>query len=159
MKKLLFVLVVVFVAETMIAQADTAVIVPQAVSSAFTTRFPTAQLKKWEQRQQGYIAVFRQNGQKLFAYYSADGSWIGTEFPISWSKDVPVAVKKAWKKDGYASWKRDEVKRIDYPDSLVYVVYVDNSPTLNAEHMYIDAEKWALFYNQKGELVRKEIAE
>ncbi len=159
MKKVLFVLVVAFISETMIAQADTAVTVPPAVVSAFNSRFPSAQLNKWQQRPQGYIAVFRQNGQKLFAYYSADGSWIGTEFPIHWSNDVPQAVKQGWKNSNYAGWKRNEVKRIDYPDSLVYVLYVDNSPTLNAEHMAIDAEKWALFFDQKGNLVRKEIAE
>ena len=74
MKKLIVLIVIALLSNTMIAQA---VVPPQAVSTAFATKFPTARLKKWEERREGYIANFKLDGKKTFAYYAADGSWKG----------------------------------------------------------------------------------
>ena len=67
MKKLIVVLVVALMSQSMIAQADTAVVVlvPPAVAKAFSTQFPQGKLKKWEQSKEGYVAVFKQNGTKI----------------------------------------------------------------------------------------------
>jgi hypothetical protein len=155
MKKVIVLLVVALMSKSMIAQADTAVVVPQVVATAFSTRFPSGQLKKWEQRKEGYIAVFWQDGKKLFAYYNADGTWQGTESPIKWTKNLPADVKKGWIKSGYGTWYVEDIKKIDQPDQPLYVLKVNNSPLLDADHKDAFMEKWVLFYNAGGQLVRK----
>src|ERR1700744_5219418 len=112
MKKLIILLAIAVFSETMIAQAHPAVVPPQAVVTAFSARFPNAQLKKWEERQEGYIADFKFNGQKVFAYYAADGSWKGPETPIKWSRNLPPAVRQAWKNSDYAAWYILKIKKI-----------------------------------------------
>jgi hypothetical protein len=155
MKKLIVVLVVALMSQSMIAQADTAVVVPQAVASAFATRFPTGQLQKWAQRPQGYIAAFKQDGKKYFAYYAADGTWKGTETPVKWTKNLPADVRKGWIKSGYGTWYVEDIKKIDQPDQPLYVLHVDNSPLLDADHKDAFMEEWVLFFNSNGDLVNK----
>ncbi len=154
MKKVIIVLVIALMSQTMATRAA-GITVPSAVTTAFTTRFPSGRLKKWKQYPQGYVAVFRQKGKKEFAYFAADGAWKGTETPIGWSWNLPDTVKKAWRKCEYSAWKIEHIKMIEQPDQPLYVLDVNNSPLLDADHSYIDGEEWVIFFNRKGELVRK----
>jgi len=147
MKKVLFVLVVALMTQSMVAQAGKAVAVPSVVASAFSARFPSGQLKKWEQRKEGYVAVFRQDGKKYFAYYKADGTWSGTEMPIKWT---------GWLKSEYASWYVRDIKKIETPDGPLYALHMDNSPNLDSDHNYAFGEEWVVFFSEKGEIVRKD---
>jgi hypothetical protein len=156
MKKIIFLLMVALISKTGIALADTTVIVPAAVSTAFASRFPMGKLQKWEQRTQGYIAVFHQDGKKFFAYYEADGTWKGTESPIKWTKNLPQAVRQGWINSGYGRWYVEDIKKIEQPGEPLYVLHLDNSPLLDADHKDAYWEEWLLFFNQNGELVRKE---
>jgi hypothetical protein len=156
MKKVLFVLVVALISQSMVAQAGKAVTVPSAVASAFSARFPSGQLKKWEQRKEGYVAVFRQDGKKYFAYYKADGTWSGTEMPIKWTKNLPPVVRKGWLKSEYASWYVRDIKKIETPDGPLYALHMDNSPNLDSDHNYAFGEEWVVFFSGKGEIVRKD---
>jgi len=161
MKKLIILIVIALFSETMIAQAHpvashTAVTPPQAVSTAFAARFPNAQVKKWEERTEGYIADFKLNGQKLFAYYAADGNWKGTETSIKWSRNLPEAVRQAWKNSDYAAWYILKIKKIETPEQPLYVLDVNNGPLLNSEKHDAFLEEYALFFSEKGELVRKD---
>jgi hypothetical protein len=156
MKKVFVLLLAVFISTSTIALADTTVIVPAAVSAAFASRFPAGKLTKWEQRTQGYIAVFRQDGKKLFAYYEADGTWKGTETPIKWTKDLPAAVRGGWVRSDYGRWYVEDMKKIEQPDEPLYVLHIDNGPLLDADRKDAFREEWLLFFNGKGELVRKE---
>ena len=156
MKKLIVVLVVALMSQSMVAQADTAVVVPQAVAKAFITQFPQGKLKKWEQNKEGYIAVFRQKGKKISVRYSADGTWGSTETTIApWLWNLPDSVKKGWRKTQYAGWKVAHITRIDQPDGQLYTLDVNNSPELDAEHVNNFEVEWMLFFNAKGELVRQ----
>ena len=156
MKKVFFVLVVALMSQSMIAQADTAVVVPQAVAKAFSTQFPQGKLRKWQQSKDGYIAVFKQDGKKVSASYSADGTWGSTETTIApWLWNLPDSVRKGWRKTQYAGWKVAHITRIDQPDGLLYALDVNNSPELDAEHVNNFEVEWMLFFNAKGELVRQ----
>ena len=56
--------------------------VPRSVQTAFYTQFKPSTLKKWEVRKEGYIAVFKIDGKKQYAYYTHDGKWVATESRI-----------------------------------------------------------------------------
>lgn len=156
MKKVLIVLVIALLSEGMIAQKDSAFAVPRQVTTAFTAQFPAGRLKKWEQRKEGYVAVFRQDRKRYFAYYAADGNWKGTETPIKWTKNLPDSVKAGWKISGYYDWYVEDIKKIETPEQPLYVLHVDNGSLLDADHHDAFREEYLLFFSAKGELVRKE---
>jgi hypothetical protein len=156
MKKLIILIAIAMFSETMIAQANKIVEPPQPVSAAFASRFPNAQLKKWELRKEGYIADFRLDGRKLFAYYAADGSWKGTETPIKWTKNLPAAVKEGWRNGDYSAWTVLDIKRIETPEQPLYTLHVNNGNLLDANKHDAYLEEYVLFFNEKGEMVRKD---
>lgn len=157
MKKLSILIVIALFSETMITQAGphATTVPPQAVTSAFASRFPHVQVKKWSEQQQTYYATFRLKGKKTFAYYSPDGTWKATEFKIKWSWNLPKKVKQAWKNGDFAAWYIMDIKRIETPDQTLYALHVNSSPLLDADHNQIDREEYELFYNENGDLVRK----
>ena len=156
MKNVFFLLIVAMLSQSMTAQGDSTLVVPQKVVTAFTTQFPNAHLKKWEQRTEGYIADFRQDGKKYFAYYTGEGAWKGTESPIKWTRQLPAAVKEGWKTSGYYSWYVEDIKKIQTPEQPLYVLHVDNGTLLDADHHDAFREEYVLFFSEKGELVRKD---
>lgn len=149
-------MLIVALSENMFAQNDTAVIVPSLVATAFTTQFPDAKLKKWEQRKEGYIAKFTRGGKGYFAYYAADGSWKGTEMPIKWTKNLPDSVKAGWKNSGYYDWYVEDIKKIETPERPLYVLHVDNGSLLDSDHHDAFREEYLLYFSGHGDLVRKE---
>jgi hypothetical protein len=155
MKKIFIVSIIAFVSQTMVAMAGTGVVVPQAVSAAFAARFPDARVKKWSPCPQGFMAMFKHKGKKEYAYYAPDGTWKATETAVSWTWNLPDAVRKAYKDSDYAAWKVEHIKRVDQPDEPLYILDVNSSPLYDADHSYVYAEEWVIFFNQKGELVRK----
>ncbi len=156
MKKVLMLLVVALFSQGMIAQGDSAVLVPRQVAAAFTTQFPNGRLKRWEQRKEGYIADFRLEGKKYFAYYAPDGAWKGTESPVKWTKNLPAAVKAGWKNSGYYAWYVQDIKKIVTPEQPLYALHVDNGVLLDANHHDVFKEEYVLFFSEKGDLVRKD---
>src|SRR5882757_614426 len=125
MKNVLILLVVAVMSQSMIAQGDTVVVVPQPVTAAFVKQFPAGHLKKWEQRKEGFIADFRLDGKKYFAYYASDGAWMGTESPIKWTWRLPTVVREGWKNSGYGAWYVLDIKKIDRPDGPLYTLHVN----------------------------------
>jgi hypothetical protein len=155
MKKLIIFIAITLLSEPMIAQAGagSSVIVPPVVLTAFSTRFPNAHLRGWQQRPEGYIADFRLGGKKLFAYYSADGMWKGTETPIKGSRNLPAAVRKGWKNSDYAAWHVEDIKKIDRPEGPLYALHIDNGSLLDADHHDAFHEEYVLFFNGEGRLL------
>lgn len=153
MKKFIALIAIAIFSKTMTAQAT---IPPAAVSTAFTSQFPKAQLKKWEERKEGYIADFRLNGKKLFAYYAADGTWKGTETPIKWTRNLPEAVRKGWDHSEYTAWYVMDIKKIETPEQPLYALHVNNGTLLDSDHHDAFLEEYVLFFSENGELVRKD---
>jgi hypothetical protein len=130
--------------------------VPPAVTTAFTTRFPGAHLRRWQQRPEGFIADFRIGRRKLFAYYSTDGTWKGTEAPVKWTKLLPPAVREAWERSDYKAWQVVDIKKIDRPEGPLYTLHVSNGDLLDSDHHDALLEEYVLFYSASGELTRKD---
>jgi alkyl sulfatase BDS1-like metallo-beta-lactamase superfamily hydrolase len=128
--------------------------VPVAVSRAFSGKFPGGDLRKWEVRREGYIARFKKDGKKHYAYYSQEGHWKGTESPIRRMRHLPDSVKTAWESSGYAGWYVHNIKKIETPDQRLYVVHVNNSPTLDANKVDNFSVEHLLYYTSSGKLMR-----
>jgi hypothetical protein len=95
-------------------------------------------------------------GKRYLCSYSADGTWGSTETKIApWLWNLPDSVKKGWRKTQYAGWKVEHITKIDKPGEVLYALDVNNSPELDAEHVYNFGVEWMLFFNAKGELVRQ----
>lgn len=155
MKKLILLIAIALFSQSMIAQAST-VTPPPAVTTAFAARFPNVQVREWKEQEGTYYANFRLNGKKTFAYYTADGSWKGTETPLKWSWHLPAKVRNAWKNSDFAAWYLMDIKKIETPDGPLYALHVNNSPLLDSDHAQIDHDEYEIFFNEKGELVRKD---
>jgi hypothetical protein len=161
MKKIIILLAIALFSETMIAQAhpaatSNAVEPPQAVAAAMATRYPNAQVRKWAEKQDTYFARFRWKGKKTYAYFNADGSWKGTEMSMKWSWNLPEKVRQAWRHSDFAAWYPMDITRIETPDRILYALHVNNSPLLDSDHSQIDHDEFVIFFNENGELVRKD---
>ena len=69
--------------------------VPDAVSTAFKSKFPNATNLKWgKENATEYEAEFKLNNTKVSANFNTDGSWVETETTIPIT-DLPVTVSTA----------------------------------------------------------------
>ena len=129
--------------------------VPPAVARAFTTQFPRAHLKKWEAIPAGYQAIFRFAGQKCLAIYTADATWKETDYPVKWTRQLPPAVRVAWRNSGYSSWELSGVWKIVRPAQTLYAIHVGEVQSLGPDDTDIGTE-YILYFSGDGALVRKE---
>jgi hypothetical protein len=130
--------------------------IPLHVTTAFSGKFPDGDLKKWEVRKEGYIARFKKDGRKHYAYYSAEGHWKATESPVRWTRHLPHPVKTAWNNSGYAGWYVHNIKKIETPDQRLYVIHVNNSSLLDANKVDNFKEDHVLYFSPEGELIKKD---
>ena len=107
--------------------------VPRSVQTAFYTQFKPSTLKKWEVRKEGYIAVFKIDGKKQYAYYTHDGKWVATESRIKRTRHLPEAVRTAWLNSGYAHWSVHNIRKLETADGQKsYVMHLNDGNTLDA---------------------------
>lgn len=132
MKKLLAAIASFILIQNVSAQSLPSDRVPKAVQSAFHTQFPPATLKKWEVRKEGYIAVFKVDGRKHYAYYTAGGKWVATETRVKRTRHLPESVRTAWLNSGYAHWYVHNIRKLETTDGHSYVMHLNSGSTLDA---------------------------
>jgi hypothetical protein len=128
--------------------------VPSSVQSAFYSQFPPATLKKWEVRKEGFIAVFKIDGRKQYAYYTPDGKWVATETRIKRTRHLPKEVHSAWLNSGYAHWYVHNIRRLETAEGRSYVMHLNDGTTLDAnkydafnkDHILVLADKQPVLY-------------
>lgn len=100
--------------------------IPAAVTSAFKTKFPDATKASWEKEgTSDYEVSFKLNGKEISANFDDAGKWLETETEIKIS-DLPVAVKKALKKD-FTDFKIEETSKIEnVKDGNYFEVEMEN---------------------------------
>jgi hypothetical protein len=135
MKKLLGAIASFILVQHISAQTVSTNRIPRSVQSAFHTQFPPASLKKWEVRKEGYIAVFKLEGRKKYAYYTADGKWVATETRVKRTRHLPPAVRAAWLNSGYAHWYVHNIRKLETDEGNSYVMHLNNGSTLDANHV------------------------
>lgn len=130
---------------------------PQAVATAFTTRFPNAREVKWKEMNNDYMANFKVNHQKDVAYYTPEGKWKATETPVKWSWDLPPAVKNGWKKSNYAAWYILKIDKVVMPHNTEYCLDVNNTPLLDDNHVFNFETEYKIYFSPDGKLVREDL--
>lgn len=116
--------------------------VPAELQNAFSSRYPNAANVKWESKAGYYVADFY-DGYESSAWFTQNGKWQMTETDIPYNA-LPQAVKTSFETGEYASWRVDDVDKLERADvETMYVIEVEDR---NRE---ID-----LYYSEEGVLVK-----
>ncbi|HTI08600.1 MAG TPA: PepSY-like domain-containing protein [Puia sp.] len=154
MKTLFVAIASMILSQTVMAQKEENKPVPKEVIKAHSMKFPDGELKKWEARNEGYIAKFTRDGKKYFAYYSHEGKWKGTESRVKWTRHLPGNVQTGWINSGYAGWYVHNIKKIETPERPLYVLHVNNGTTLSSDKYDAFREDHVLYFTAEGELIK-----
>ena len=101
--------------------------VSEAARAAFETRYPGASQVRWEMKGEYAVAEFAWSDTRSAAsghaawFVNADGKWSMTETDIRFD-ELPEAVRRAFEASEYASWRVDDVDKLER--SGVEVIYV-----------------------------------
>lgn len=117
--------------------------VPEALSQALKTKYPSATAVEWEQKGSYYVADCKMDGKDIDVWFNAQAEWQLTEFEIYWN-DLPGAVQTSFNNSEYATWKKDDFDMLEYPvQPIQYVIEVENGKT-----------EYQLFYSEDGNLMQ-----
>ena len=130
--------------------------IPQNVVASFNTKYAGAHISNWKVDKDGFAATFKLDSKKCCAFYSTGGDWLRTETKIRWPWRLPVAVKNALYTGEYAAWYVDEIKEVEMPGAHQFLVHVDNANVLKVADPYLFKDDYQLYYNESGELLKKE---
>jgi hypothetical protein len=152
-KNLLLYTAVFFWVNAAKAQQQTINNVPPQLSQAYSSRFPSAKLMKWEQDNDQYIACFSENESPARAYFTSAGEWIRTETFIKHKKDLPAGIKLGLKNSDYASWSIDSAVEIQSKDQSTVRLKVSDW------YNYPEGQRQVrrLYFTADGNLISKEI--
>lgn len=124
---------------------DNRLLVSANLQEAFGTRYPNASRVDWEQKGQFYEAEFMEDGYENKAWFTPDGIWVMTEYDLLFTQ-LPQAVQDAFKAGTYASWRVDDVDKIEKTDgSVTYVIEVESA-----------GREYELTYLEDGTLIRED---
>ncbi len=114
------------------------------VTRAFDTKYPDARQVSWE-NEAGYVkAEFYTGSYEAEAWFDPQGIWLLTETDLPYNA-LPQAVRSAFEAGPYASWKVDDVDKLERPDTgTIYVLDVESGER--------DAD---LHYSENGILVKE----
>ena len=73
------------------------------------------------------------------------------------SKDLPLPVRESLLNDGYGSYYIDAIKEIVSAGQPVYVLHIDDGPSLDAYHYDAFKKDYKLSFAQNGVLKDKQI--
>ena len=117
----------------------------QAIESAFSSLYPNATVTEWEMKFTYYVAEFKQNNFETEAWFDADASWVLTETDLNYAA-LPDSVVAGFEASEYASWKLDDIDKLERPESsTVYIIEVESGNT------EID-----LYFSEDGVLLKTE---
>ena len=151
-KALLIVLVILYSSHTT-AQSKNAD-VPSTISTAFTAKYPKAELKNWKAIDDGYTATAKEGHHKYFATFNKDGKWIQTVTKYNWSWNLTPVVKKAFRKSKYGYWHVYHVDVIDAPSGQFCQIMVnDTNHPVDALHQDVLPREHLLIFKMNGDFV------
>lgn len=121
---------------------DDSITVPAELQNALSSKFPNAANVKWETKSGYYVADFY-DGYETSAWFTQTGKWQMTETDIPY-KALPQDVRTAFEKSEYASWKKDDVDKLEREGvETVFVIEVEN------QNQEVD-----LYYSADGTLIK-----
>lgn len=115
------------------------------LQEAFEAKYPNVSSHvDWTRNGEFYEAGFSESGYENKAWFTTDGVWVMTEYDIRYEQ-LPEAVKEAFEASQYASWKLDDVDKIEKSDmSTLYVLEIESGEL-----------EYELSYLEDGTLIRE----
>lgn len=115
---------------------------PKVVKSAFSKKFPTAVVIKWEKLEDATWRVFyKMNKEDYRSVFAEGGNWIHTKYMIS-IDDIPEKVKSTLN-GNYPDHDISEVEVKKTENELVYTIELVND----------NRTKFNVIINENGEIV------
>ncbi len=115
----------------------------ELVSQAFSARYPNARAVKWENKAPYQVADFQYDNKKTEAWFDPDGEWMMTETDLPSVADLPVPVRESFEAGPYASWRIDDIDRLERTGmGVLYVIEVEKGN-----------KEMDLRYAESGELI------
>lgn len=116
---------------------------PQA-RQAFEQKYPNATQMEWEKKNNYLVADFVDNQLDGEAWFDAAGQWYMTKTELVHLGQLPEAVQRAFKSSEYASWRVDDIDRLERNgNETVYVIEVENA-----------RQEYELYYSADGILIK-----
>lgn len=117
--------------------------VSSVVKNAFASKYPTAENVDWHAKNSYQVASFMNSNVHTTAWFDAYGIWHMSETDIPYAS-LPQSVKTAFENSDYATWKVDDVDKLERKDSeTVYVIEVEQ------QNKEVD-----LYYSSDGILIK-----
>ena len=131
--------------------------VPANVLTAFTTKYPKADIKNWQVADNEYTVKIKEDGHKCYVSFDKDGNWLRTTSKFNWPWHLTPVVKKAFKDSEFGGWHIYGVNIIETHLGKFYQVLVDdaNHP-IDASHQEIFTENRIIEFKSTGEVVKTE---
>ena len=124
MKKMILALAMVFTLSSAFANEET---VKKEVLNAFRSNFTNATEISWTVSDTYYKAAFTLNDQKVFAFYSLDGQFLGLTRYIS-SIQLPVKLHNSLMKNQPGKWITD-LFEVANDEGTTYYITVEDANT------------------------------
>lgn len=113
------------------------------VVKAFNSKYPEAARVEWETKAGYKVADFYLGNYDTEAWFDTQGNWIYTETDIVYN-DLPDVVKNSFSAGEYASWRVDDVDKLERPNTeTVYIIEVEQGK-----------QEFDLYYSEDGTLVK-----
>ena len=157
MKKQILIFLALFITFSVIAQQKRIKQnqVPQSIRQTFKAKYPDANVKSWEKKNETYIGKFRWNKKKYEVTFDANGKWIKTVRALKW-EEVPESVKIAYNKSMYTQWRKDNITQVDSSSgSIVYILEIDNQfnfPVTESSAVLYETDD--VYISKNGEIVK-----
>ena len=95
------------------------------IVSAMNAKYPKATKVEWEQKHDYQVAKYYDNNIESEAWFDNNGKWLMTESDIKYNA-LPAAVRNSFEKSMYATWKKDDVDKIERDGmAAIYIVEVE----------------------------------
>ncbi len=116
--------------------------VPEAMSQALMSKYPSAIHVEWKQKGNYFVADCKVDGQEKEVWFNNQAEWQLTETELLWN-NLPGTIQTSFSSSEYADWKIEEIVLLEYPvDPMLFVIEVEKG---NAEYQ--------LFYSEEGNLM------
>ncbi|MDO4930065.1 MAG: PepSY-like domain-containing protein [Bacteroidales bacterium] len=103
---------------------DDNVIAPTAVSTTFSSLYPSATVLEWEIEGSYYKAEFYNNTTLAEAWFTSDGTWVRTE--TDYIGTLPEAIQ-TYISTNYAGYYIEDQEYVETPTSTYYHIELENA--------------------------------
>ena len=118
--------------------------VPAAVTEAFKARYPNTKNVEWKDKITGFQVNYDMDGVKYESKFSNKGEWLQTEKEVG-EDALPAEVKDGYSKSKFTDWQLKSATWVQSKDNGVqYRLFVRKN----------DIEKKYLYFDKKGKLVK-----